>query len=72
MSAKFNSNIGNYSLWKATKKLKLPIQRNPPIRKEVWHWARSQHEKAKSFAEHLEKVYKPNEMPGEDDREEEI
>jgi len=48
----------NYSLWKATKRLK---QRgHPPIRNQAGSWARNEEEKAKIFVEHLSKVSKPN------------
>jgi hypothetical protein len=53
-------------------KRKQSIQHNTPIRKEDRSWSRSEHEKTESFAEHLEKVFKPSEMPGDDDQEEEI
>lgn len=53
----------DYSLWKATRKLKRPQISNPPIRKENGAWAKSNAEKAELFANHLEKVFTPN--PGE-------
>lgn len=49
----------DYSLWKATKKLKQPQQHNPPIRAANLQWARSNEEKAEVFAKHLEDVFKP-------------
>jgi hypothetical protein len=52
----------DYSLWKATKRLKQPTQRIPPIRKTDQTWARNAKEKANDFAAHLEKVFKPIEM----------
>jgi hypothetical protein len=53
----------DHSLWKATKQLKQPTQRIPPIRSADQTWARSDREKANTFAGHLEKTFKPNELP---------
>lgn len=50
----------NCSLWKATKKLKSPQQRHPPIKKQNGSWARSDKEKAETLATHLSRVFKPN------------
>lgn len=53
--------VTDYSLWRATRKIKktnLPI---PPIRKTDNSWARSDKEKADTFAEHLSNVFKPHE-----------
>lgn len=49
----------NYSLWKATQKLKRPRSQIPPIKKNNEDWARSDKEKASIFAEHLSKVFQP-------------
>lgn len=49
----------DYSLWKATRKLKRPQQRNPPIRDDDNQWARNDKQKAELFAKHLEKVFTP-------------
>jgi len=49
----------NYSLWKATKRLKRP-QTHHPIKKQHGNWARSKKEKTETFAEHFSKVFKPN------------
>lgn len=54
----------NYSLWKATKNLKRPQIKIPPIRKECGEWARSDEEKAIVFANHLERVFTPNPPQG--------
>ena len=51
----------NYSLWKATKRLKRPTMYILPVRKQDHTWARNNKEKAKVFAEHLERTFKPNE-----------
>ena len=49
-----------YSLWKATRKLKRSITQVPPIRKSDGTWARDNKEKAEAFAEHLADIFKPN------------
>lgn len=49
----------DYSLWKATRKLKRPQITVPPINKTDGTWARSNKEKADTFASHLEKVFTP-------------
>lgn len=49
-----------YALWKATQKINRPQLLNPPIRKENNQWAKSDEEKAETFACHLEKVFQPN------------
>jgi len=50
----------DYSLWKATKKLKRPQQHIPPIKKNDGNWARNDAEKTIAFAEHLVNVFKPH------------
>jgi hypothetical protein len=50
----------NYSLWKATRKLKRPQQHIPPICKADNTWARYDIQKADTFAEHLETVFRPH------------
>lgn len=62
----------DYSLWKATRQLKQATQHIPPIRNKNGTWARSDYEKANCFAEYLEEVFKPNEIPGNTTDEEEI
>lgn len=49
----------DYSLWKATRKLKRPLQTVPPIRDATGKWARTDSEKASAFAEYLSEVFKP-------------
>lgn len=49
----------DYSLWKATKKLKQPIQHIPSIRANN-EWARNAKQKADLFANHLAKVFTPH------------
>lgn len=50
----------NYSLWKATKKLKQPIMQIPHVKTTNGSLAKSNEEKAKVFADHLEHIFKPN------------
>lgn len=54
----------DYSLWKATKKLKRPQVAQPAIRCKNGMWARSDQEKADTFASHLAQVFTP--YPPED------
>jgi len=49
----------NYSLWRATRKLKCPQQHIPPVRKPDDTWAWTDKQKAETFAEHLATVYRP-------------
>ena len=49
----------DYSLWKATKRLKRPLLQIPPIHKPDGSWARSNTEKSQPFAEHLVNVFQP-------------
>lgn len=50
----------DYSLWKITKTIKRPITQIPPIKKKDGTWARSNKQKAETFADHLTKIFKPN------------
>lgn len=59
-----NDNKTDYSLWKATKRLKRPVLHNPPIRNADGTWARNSTQKANRFAEHFESIFQPND--GED------
>ncbi|CAF4894510.1 unnamed protein product [Pieris macdunnoughi] len=60
----------DYSLWKACKNLNQPANPKPPIRLDRNKWARSKLEKANAFANHLAKVFVPNEAtPGSDEAE---
>lgn len=56
----------DYSLWKASKKIKTPIQQVPPIRKLNRQWAKNNEEKAQAFADHLVNVFQPNVAAQED------
>ena len=57
LSAHENS---NYSLWKATKKIKKPIKLAPAIRKADNTWARSNEEQAEEFSKHLGNTFTPH------------
>ena len=52
----------NYSLWKATKKIKRPVTQIPPIQLTDGSWARTYKEKADLFAEYLADTFKPNDI----------
>lgn len=54
----------DYSLWKATRRLKRPVSVSPPIRKTDGSWARTDQEKAETFSEHLSKVFIPHSYEG--------
>lgn len=51
----------NYSLWKATKRIKTPITQIPPIKRSDGSWARDNRSKAEVFADHLAGIFQPNE-----------
>ncbi|KMQ85369.1 reverse transcriptase, partial [Lasius niger] len=48
-----------YSLWKATKRIKRPIIQDPPLKMANGKWARGSKQKADLFADHLANVFKP-------------
>ena len=50
----------DYSLWKATRSMSKSVLSQPPIRKADNSWAKTDIEKAETFANHLEKVFAPN------------
>ena len=52
----------NYWLWKATKSVKKSIKHVPPIMKPDGTWAKDSKNKAEVFADHLENIFKPNEI----------
>lgn len=55
----------DYSLWKAIRYLKNTPIHSPPIKRNDGSWAKTDLEKAEVFADHLEKVFSPNEdLPG--------
>lgn len=60
----------DYSLWKATRKIKRPTVTSAPLRKTDSTWARSEQEKADTFAEHLSNVFQPHPYEGPPDHQE--
>lgn len=54
----------NYSLWKVTKRLKQPCLSIPPLRRTDGSWARSDEEKARLFADELERRFTPHDRLG--------
>ena len=48
-----------YSLWKATKRLKRPQTPIHPLRTDEREWAKSDKQKANVLAEHFANVFKP-------------
>jgi len=57
------------TLWNATKRLKRPQISIPPIRKADGSWAKSDDEKATTFADHLQQVFTPHHLPNLTDAE---
>ena len=51
----------DYSLWKATRKIKRPKTFIPPIRNSDGQWARTDTEKANVFAQHFKNIFEPPE-----------
>ena len=47
----------DYTLWKATRKIKQPHYQIPPIRVHHNTWARTDKQKAMAFAQHLASVF---------------
>lgn len=62
----------DYSLWKATRKLKSPQTPIPPIRKNNGKWARNNMEKADAFGDYLSQVFQPNNLESTPEEMEEI
>ena len=52
----------DYSLWKVTKNVLRPICSQPPIRNPDHTCAKTDTEKAEAFANHLSKVFTPNQI----------
>jgi hypothetical protein len=50
----------DYSLWKATKRIKQVKKPSPPLRTSQATWGRSNVEEAHTFAEHLAKGFHPH------------
>jgi len=60
----------NYTLWKTAKKLKQPEQISASIMKQDYYWARSDQEKANTFAEYLVNTRNAREVALSSSREE--
>ena len=67
-----NNRETDYSLWKATRKLKRPQQHIPPIKKVNGKWANSDKDKAMTFAEHLQNTFTPYQQDIDDTENNEI
>lgn len=65
------SEASDYSLWKATRKLKSTQLHNPPIKDGKSEWARNDKDKVLMFANHLQEVFKPysSEIPAAEENE---
>ena len=57
-----NNKNTDYSLWKATKGIKRPIEQNCPIKMANNEWARNNSQKVNIFSEHLVKTFSPVEQ----------
>lgn len=55
----------DYSLWKATKRIKRPHIYVPPIRKIDGTLARSKQDKAEVYSQYLESIFQPNDIASE-------
>lgn len=62
----------DYSLWKATKKLKQPKTASPPLRRLDGSWAQSDKEKTITFTEHLAGVFSPHRCEESFEREDDV
>jgi len=51
--------VADYLLWKATRKMKRPQHHIPPVRINHNTWARTDKQKAMAFAEHFASVFQP-------------
>ena len=51
--------VTDYSLWKARRKMKRPQHHIPPIRINHYIWGRTDKQKATAFAEHLASDFQP-------------
>ena len=60
----------DYSLWRATKRIKQVTNASPPIRTRQGTWVRSNEDKVRVFAEHLSRVFQPH--PSENKSEDEV
>lgn len=60
LSALAPSKEAGYSLWTASKRIRRPPTLNSPLRSPSGGWVRSDCDKAKLFAQHLEHTFSPN------------
>lgn len=56
------SKDSDYSLWKATRKIRRPLNSNPPLKADLGEWVRDDYNKANLFASYMESVFQPNEI----------
>lgn len=56
-----------HNIWNATKYLKRPVRRVPPVKTAAGVWCRSSQEKADAFADHLETSFQPFTLCGDED-----
>lgn len=61
-----------YSLWKFTKSYERPQEAKPPLKRPGGGWARTSHEKANAFAEHLAKVFTTNDTHNDHNNENKV
>lgn len=52
----------DYSLWKATRRFKQPIDHVPPIKNAQGQWVRKNNEKAELFARHLATIFQTHDI----------
>ncbi|KAL6958494.1 glucuronosyltransferase [Sarracenia purpurea var. burkii] len=52
----------DYSLWKATRRIKRPYSQIQPIRKEDRTCAKTDEEMAATFGRHLQRTFQPNDI----------
>ena len=57
LSGLSNEKSSDYSLWKATKKIKRPLVQSSPLKMINEQWARTDDQKATAFSEHLAKIF---------------
>ena len=51
--------VTDYSLWKASRKMKRPQHHTPPVRISHNTWARTDKQKSTALAEHLASAFQP-------------
>lgn len=53
----------DYSLWKVTRSMQKPPGYTAPLRRPNNTWARSDLDRAETYAEHLQQTFQPNDLP---------